>query len=524
MVRWRWLAPFGLVGHALGFRWVYPFGTLPLPFHPRFVPAVLLASTGWAGWQVASLVAGSSSDAWGPAVRLLVAAAGVGLGLSVPVLGWLVLVLGGRIIQAVLVLAAMVLLAVGAATGRDAPWAAVPPAAFVSLWALAAVRGRVARARLTAQVREFSSVAAQGRAVVLTGDVDPRTTTALLEEAGASAVWTQTHASRTATAHLRLAPELGASVMARAQGALPDGAVLHERDDHVVVQYAAPPPRDALWVEVQAADTTDHLRGRLHRITVGDTSGARSVVTGTVSVVAPVPLAQCFHWVSLTARSEWFVGFAHGRARRIGPGLEQLHELFEPGHPVDPLVSQALDGPLLPLEEQLAARDAAVEDLRAAALTLPFDTHAHRTTLEVLWRHPQLLGADAPVFLARWLRRATSSAQRDLPAAVARLIDRLTDDEIVAHGQDLVTAFDSRKLALEWTLGPDLDPAPLPRDLYRFGDKAGFGLVFRQPTLYVRIGDLVPRFRDLVAVLGQEMTLPDEVVAAQSRWAAEGSP
>jgi hypothetical protein len=522
IVRWTWLAPFGRVGRALGFRWVYPFGTLPLPFHPLFVPGVLVAATCWAGWKVVSLVEGDASDAWGPALLLMAAAGVVGIGLSVPVLSWFVLVLGGRIIQAVLVLAAMVLLAVGAATGRNAPWAAVPPAAFVLAWAVAVVRGRVARARLEADARDFDPVAGQGRSVVLTGQLDPRTITALLEQAGARAVWTQTHASRTATMHVRITHETAAAVRERARGTLPDGAVLRDREDHLVLELASTPPREAVWVEVQVDRSAEHVGGPLHLVTVGDTSGARTVVTGMASVVLPVPLAQCFHWVSLTGPNEWCVGFARGRARRIGPGIESLHELFRPGVPVAPLGSPTSDGLLAPLGEQLAARDTAVVELREAALTVPFDSRAHRATLDVLWKDPHLLGDDAPAYLADWMRRARAGAQPGLPATIARLVMRLSDDDIVSHGADFLDAFNSRKLALQWTLTPDLDRAPLPKDLYRFGDKAGFGLLLTHPELYVRLGDLLPSYRRLVSAVAQEMTVPDLVDEALTQWAAEG--
>ena len=31
----------GRVGRLLGFRWVFPIGTMPVPWHPAFLPLVL---------------------------------------------------------------------------------------------------------------------------------------------------------------------------------------------------------------------------------------------------------------------------------------------------------------------------------------------------------------------------------------------------------------------------------------------------------------------------------------------------
>ena len=529
--RWWALALLGRLGHLLGFRWVYPFGTLPIPFHPLFLPGTLLALLGWLGWRVTGLVTGAATEsAWGPALVLLAGAAALGLCLSVPVLSWVVLVLGGRLVQATLVLAAMTLLAVAAGTGRGGAWStalsAVLPAAFVLVWAGQAIRGRVVRSRLRAAAQEFAPVEARGRAVILGRSVDTGVADAVLDRAGTTGVWVQARRDgERSTARFRVTPELADHVRALARGELPDGARLREHGDAVLLECLAPMPDDAIWVDTEPHDlAAGSVRGDLRRVTFEDTYWSRSVVVGTASVVLPVPMVQCFRWTSLTSPHEWFVGFAHGRAERIGPGRDALHLLLAAGRPADPLGLSATDDVLLPLTQAIADRDAAIAGLRAAALAGPVDLAAHRQTLDLLRRGGRaLLGDDAPEFLTAWLQKAAQGSQQDLPSIVAVLVDKLSDEEIATHGDRVLAAFNSRKLALEWELVPGLDPAPLPRDLYRFGDRAGFGLVFRHPALYVRLGELLPPFRDLLAALGREMALPEQVREAQARWSGERS-
>ena len=123
--------------------------------------------------------------------------------------------------------------------------------------------------------------------------------------------------------------------------------------------------------------------------------------------------------------------------------------------------------------------------------------------------------------LATWLKHAREGRHPREPKAVAGLVETLPDDQVVRHGRRFHDALNSRKLSLRWQLTPDLDVAPLPRNLYRFGRHAGFGLALDVPALYVRVGDLVPSFRGIVREMVREMPLPDPVPEAIERWDAE---
>lgn len=515
----RW-SPAGLVGRvarALGFRWVFPVGTMAVPWHPAFLPLVLAALGVWSVSRIVGLAVGSDGGAGGAAVGLAVGFVVVGLLLSVPVLAWVVLALGGRLVQALLALVAMVLLSVSVATGDDPMWLAVLPTAYVVTWAVQAAGGRIALLRLRKHAAAFAPVDVRGRAVVLPSDTDGGAAGDLLVRGGAGSVWQRTwQAGDGGTGRVVLTSEQAAELREVARYALPAGTALDEVQDDPTLSWTGALPQDAVGFDVERRPDRGGLVGeRLWRVEVD----GRSVVTGEAQVVLPMPLLNAFCWVSLTSRNEWVVGFGRGRARRIGPDRRSLHHLVRDGETVDPGTHPEVLAALDAVWRRVAERDAAIERLRAEAGTGPVDLSAHQAAHEELRRHgSQLLGPGAAEVLATWLEHARDGRHPREPLAVARLIESLADEEIVRHGERLVDAFNSRKLALRWRLAPDLDVAPLPRDLYRFGNTAGFGLALDEPQVYVRLGDLVPSFRPLVAELHGEMDLGDEVRQALRRW------
>lgn len=515
----RW-SPAGLVGRvarALGFRWVFPVGTMAVPWHPAFLPLVLAALGVWSVSRVVGLAVGNDGGAGGAVVGLAVGFVVVGLLLSVPVLAWVVLALGGRLVQALLALVAMVLLSVSIATGDDPLWLVVLPTAYVVTWTVQAVGGRIALLRLRKHAATFGSVDVRGRAVVMPSDTEGGAALDLLLRGGAGSVWQRSWQSGDGgIGRVVVTADQARELREVARNALPDGTALDDVQDRATLSWLGALPRDAVVFDVDHRPDPGGLVGdRLWRVELD----GRSLVTGEAQVVLPVPLLNAFYWVSLTSRNEWVVGFGRGRARRIGPDRRSLHELVGAGEPVDstthPDVLAALDS----VWRQVADRDAAIERLRAEAVTGPVDLSAHQAAHEELRRHgAQLLGPGAAETLATWLEHARDGRHPREPLAVARLIESLADEEIVRHGERLVDAFNSRKLALRWRLAPDLDVAPLPRDLYRFGNTAGFGLALDEPQVYVRLGDLVQSFRPLVAELHGEMDLGDEVREALRRW------
>jgi hypothetical protein len=520
MGRWSAEAPFGRVGRRLGFRWIFPVGTMAVPFHPALMPLAVATLVVWTVSRTDDIASGASTGAGWSVLGLVVGFVVVGLLLSVPVLGWALVALGGRLVQALIALAVVVLLAVSAASGRDHPAVALVPVGFVALWLVQAVGGRLSFARASAAARRFRPVDVRGRAVVVPTDVDAATVPSLLGDCGASSVRHRTPTDGDGgRAHVRLTTEQADDLRAAARGALPGDATIEDSEGHAVLRCAAPIPAEVVEVDVRRTrDPWGLLGPPMWRVAVD----GRSLVTGRAALVLPVPLLSCVYWVSLTSRSEWVVGFGRGRGRLVGPGQRALHELFAPGDPIEPERCSDVTATLALLGRQIEDRSSALDRLRAAALAGPVDLTAHRRTLDELRRGGALLlGPDAADVLATWLERARDGRQPQEPIVVARVIDTLPDDEIVRHGRRLYDALNSRKLALRWDLVPELDVTPLPRDLYRFGSRAGFGLALDLPGLYVRLGDLVPPFRALVRELGREMLLPEQVRQAQRRWDGE---
>lgn len=532
MGRWSALAPFGRIGRALGFRWIFPVGTMAVPFHPAFLPLVLAVLVVWTGSRAVDLVAGAADGAGWSVLGVLVGFAIVGLLLSVPVLAWFVLALGGRLVQGLLALVAMLLLTVSVATGRDPAWLLALPAAYAGVWVVQAVGGRVVLARLRSGVERFEPVDAKGRAVVLPTDVEPDTVADLLTRCGAGAVWQPDPLAGDGSGdggrgHVVVTAEQAERLRDTSRGALPDGVRLDEAGGETVLAVPAPTPvpPDALVVAVsRQADPLGLLGGDVWTVAVD----GRTVATGQARVVLPVPLLNVFHWVSLTSRDEWVAGFGRGRAHALGPGHRAVHRYVADGEPVDPATSaHALDA-LDRAWHEVADRDARVERLRADALAGPVALDEHRRTLGDLRRGgAALLGPDAAMVLARWLERARDGRRTDEPIAVARLVATLPDADLVRHGERLLDAFNSRRLGLRWDLDEVRDVTPLPRELQRFGRRAGFGLAADLPELYARLGDLVPAFRELVGALADEMAagngappVPEPIRLARERWAA----
>ena len=168
MRRWRALAILGRVGRALGFRWVFPIGTLPVPFHPAFLPLVLATLVVWTASSLVGLVSGASDGAGGSVVGLVVGFGVVGRCCrcrSSPGPSWR----WRSLVQALLALAAMLVLSVSVAAGDDPPWLAVLPAAYAVTWATQAIGGvALGAADARPQVRRSTSAAA----VVLPADID----------------------------------------------------------------------------------------------------------------------------------------------------------------------------------------------------------------------------------------------------------------------------------------------------------------------------------------------------------------
>jgi hypothetical protein len=92
-----------------------------------------------------------------------------------------------------------------------------------------------------------------------------------------------------------------------------------------------------------------------------------------------------------------------------------------------------------------------------------------------------------------------------LAVVCAQALARLPLEEFRSLSSRILSIVGSRILSLQWDITPDLDVRPLPRNLPRFGDEAGFGLLVQAPHLYERLGELDdPRVLRLVEGLAAE--------------------
>jgi hypothetical protein len=150
------------VMRALGFRFVFPIGTLPIPYHPLIAGALAAGGAGMAGQQshadaARSLFAGGlaadgrhRADPWPAAFR------------TDRVLGD-----DGRshhLIQALLFASAMVLLASEVARGRTQAWLGVLPVAYVAVWLIQRVGGSLLLRRFRRDPRRLRFRSSPARA------------------------------------------------------------------------------------------------------------------------------------------------------------------------------------------------------------------------------------------------------------------------------------------------------------------------------------------------------------------------
>jgi len=510
--------PLGAWGRRLGFRWVFPIGTLPVPFHPLILPLALAGILAWTVRGVVDLVAGNSTVGGWPG--LLVSAGFLGLGMSVPILSWMLMALGGRVIQAFLILAAVVLIAAeGVAQGGV--WQLAIATGFFGLWIVQAIVGRLIKRRLLARWQTFQPATVADRPVVVGHNFTDGTPIDWMHRLNFSEVWETNYANNDrGRGHFRLDDAAVAEVRNTAAGVMPDDWKLIEREAFSVLEYSGPLPADAIRLTHRTWKCPlGALAPGLVEITVGD-GDARSLVVGAVQPVLPLPFFEVFHWTAIFGgKSQWRVGFAYGKGDRIGALGSRFEGVLLLPDVARPVSRSRLDALLTALAADCARRQEAFAELKLAVATDPEGYTRHRLTLGQLQQAgPDLLGEDAGPFLLDWLHRARDARKRDGVIVAAGLIAKLSDEAFAALADELFQTLNSRKLALEWELVPGFDPAPLPKETPRFGNYGGFGLIFRQPKLYIRLGEIHPPLRPLLNKVAAEMKLPKDVTAAMASW------
>jgi len=538
-----WFAhgPLGPWGRKLGFRWVFPIGTLPVPFHPLFFPLAMLGLVGWTIWRAVALVSGALGG--GDWLVLLGLALALGLGLSVPILAWVLVALGGRILQAGLFLCSMVLLAIACWSGSAPVWLGVVPALFIAVWLFQAVGGRILRRQLVAEWDAFEPVNLGGRPLALNNNSAWGTPTDMLHSNALAEIWRGGYSNESSDhGYFRLAPGAAAQLQAIAGEVMPTGWNLTDHDGVFLLDLegTVPPGTVRLTSEDWKAPLGMLAKG-VRQITLDDGT-PRTVRCGAISMILPLPLFELFRWTSITGPHQRRIGFAYGKPLRTGPtynsfsGLLVLPDLiarkrkpqkegmpFGSTLPFEPVIGVArMDELVALLSAAVTSRQQAIATLRAGLALDPVPTKEIYNTLSMLQRKGTApLGPDAGAFALDWLERARDARKQDGVRAAAWLINSLPDDEFAALAPALHQVLNSRKLALEWKLVPGFDPTPLPKETPRFGNVGGFGLVFKVPKLWIRLGKVHPESRVLIEKLAEEMPLPRGVMNALAGWKTE---
>jgi hypothetical protein len=458
------------------------------------------------------------SDAW---VYPLLIALALGVVLSIPLVNLLAIAAGAWLIQPLMFLSAMVLLAYACWLGAQPWWFGMLPALFVLVWAGQAIAGRVLIRKLNRAGRQVERIELADAAPVLARLPDWPSPLTLLEASGLSELWVET--KPLATGYLRLTPAEVDGFKALTGGNWPSGWGLHDLTDGAVLHYQAPLPDRVIRLQQDRWRARSGLLGTpLHRIRVQGREDLQ-LVWGRSAPVFPLPLFQLFFWSAVFDEpSRGQVGFMHGKPRLIGPDPVRLdHLLALPDDPQPLRLARFVQARRL-LAQVLRQRQQAVDALVVASLTNPMPGGKHGPTLSELSSvGPALLGDEAGPVLLAWFCRAHDARSLEGVKYVASLLARLDDDALRRIGPDLYNAINSRKLLLQWTIGPDFDPTPLPPATPVFGKKAGFGLLHEQPRLFMRMGDCYPGTRALMAELAKECDLPRELQQALERWKAD---
>jgi hypothetical protein len=488
------VAPFGRLGRWLGFRWVFPIGTLAVPFHPLVARALLWLPAVLVAYDVTLTVAGR--DGGVPPLGLVVAAAVLGLLLSVPVLQYAFFAFRFPVVQGALVCGAMVILALDVAAGRTATAWGVLPAAFATLYLLQRFGGPVALRRAERRNAAVTPVVPGHRGLEVTGWQAQDTARWLVEHCDLPRV------SADGRSRLRVDPATYArvgEVSTRISTGFirEDGGVLvvHDLQPTAVRVHAH---RHRGWWRIMGGDQTTwdvtdgELTQRLH-------STKPSLVRGP-------PVFACFRFVAVFGgRSQWVIGFSRRTVPTPADGREGLAHAFPPLVDAPRTVVDAVEV-LAPLEGALAdahRRYWALLDELAAAPDLSFRAGRGAPDLTALVRATEGLIAGSGQRLCDLVDRAKEEHGRRLAVVCAQALTRLPLEEYRSLTPRILTIVGSRILSLQWDITPDLDVRPLPRNLPRFGDQAGFGLLVQAPKLYERLGELddprVPRFVEALA-------------------------
>lgn len=493
----------------LGFRYVFPISTLPVPYHPLILPAILAGLAVWAGF---SFVPGEvSTDGLAPNwLYPAIIAVVLGLWLSIPVLSWFLLPFGGPWLQGVVIGVTMIVMVGDVSTGRTHPGFLVFPALFVGLFLYEFFGGPVRLKQLRKINAAFEPISVEN----LWFEAQDRSRDALtLLRDGTLARVASASSKGHYTLTYRLRPEQGQRLTNIAKGKIPKGWQLTDKETHWVLERKSEaPPRMVTVSHSKYKDPARLVGGKLQETRIVDGSGHVQRVFAGVPAMTRVPIFTAFAWTSIVENStQKYFGFLPRARQQLWPGEKwrpaPLSDLI-----VEPSEPQFADEDMDELEAKFT--DFA-PDLRTQTqyfwklMREGADYRDHREDYDFVCDNAKLLTlSDLDETLA-WLKRSKDANDLLSVRAAAKLLDCFSK-ETLERGKDTVyAALNSRILAMAWPQGARFDSGKLiyPENApvtNAFREQVGFGLLRDFPYLYGRLIHVSPRLRELVMVFVKE--------------------
>lgn len=511
------VAPFGRTGKALGFRWIMPFGTIPLPFHPWLALLLPFLIPAFILYRIAATAAGEGGGAtW---LWLLILAGVLAVPMVIPIVSWLALAFRVPLLQGLLIAGAMVLIVTDVAAGVASPWLVVIPAVWTALYAVQRIGGPIYLRRLQAANAAFAPIGLGERTILVERD----------RVASNYADWLMRHhdlprvacdpdpggrTSLSAKTYLRLTPADHGAMAERVKRLKPKDwqvgdswvAVPGLRDlGPQPLRLRSGPHRAPLWL----------VAGHRTKLEIADGNTVHRLVGGEAAIVGAVPLFTCFYWLSIFGgRSQWVAGFARDKAVHLG--TSRVYDMFAAAFaplgeaPIATVDATALIAELDAMDDEQRAAATAVLDQLLDPAADPLEHPAP------LWQRPDVAFGRGEVLCAR-LAQARDGNDQQTVELLATLIAALPDTEYRALGETLLGLLNSKRLAFRLIGGIDPSVLDLPeseRDKHVIG---GFSLVRNVPRLYERLSELGEPARALIMSMGELGRWPPALINARDR-------
>jgi hypothetical protein len=530
LTKWMALAPFGRVGHWLGWRWAMPLGTLVLPYHPwiaRFGPWLVVALL--IAYPIGQAIeAGTMRALAGDWTRPLWIALILAIPLSAPLLQWLAYLFRIPLLQLMLAPVAMVLLAAASLVGAEPIAMLAIPALYFGWHAVGTLWGRILLRRLQARATAVEGAARLGAPgdppILLVEDDEKGGGRASHLAREAMAALDQPHLyyrSRDPKTHRSSVISLwridsGDVETIRAIAAdLPGCSVQPDKSNGTyLVQLADDGPPDPA-VELAFGPWPTRLtplKGTLSILTVRRPGQpAMEYVHGSAAGYAWVAGFSLFYMFSLTGRGRWQFGFPRtceaqvGQAKTIGQAFAALAiETPEALRCADP-------APLLAVLQRRVT-DLFAEELADLDALLADPAQWPFRTFKLIGRSPEILSERADAIWRVLIACRDAKMVRQM-RALAALVADFSAYDFAVRGQDIIDLLNSRAVAGE-NRHVRISKADLKSGSLPF---AGFGLLSFAPRLYARLGELGEPARSLVMALGELTKWPPALVEARDR-------